>query len=642
MNRPERTESRICVNLFSSDVQQESMDLSSGSHHTPAQPMKSIQESKVPSLNGEILDQHIEGSSSSSSNNVNGAKSSELDSEKSTSPLKQELFSVIAHNPIKSSSFQISSNTIENTDEKSLSSTTRKSETEKSIVSNDNVESALETLFQSDSKSSIVAVTSSVIVSAQSCKNSNLRAESVEKILKSPSPEKLDSELSPESMLEDLDVSSGVEMKVASKAKRKIYSINLPSDFDAVSPQEINSCDRSIGSEKESNSSDNKIKNLSDSSQLTKNVTVFTEKLVECVKTFSTEIVETENVNRTELNTVCERTDNVQSQEREHSNIPTQNIEFEEKVDSENDSNKAGKDNIVKCENTDKQASESNSQKSGIQNKNKSDEITYVEVESELEKMFAGIEDNAGRDTDADPLNAVTSESSNVDPNYVGPCPSSSNVNLHKSSENFPAPKTNKKKSSKKSKTNNSSLKSSKEAKGRQAASVKENSTDISARRVPVIHIEGSKENPISVQIINSIKVEEDELSDSKMAAKRKLGKNDRGKCKISSLSQFIAHIVYTGFTFFFLVCILVTKRLAAGYILKNYDPAASDSSWVCIFCKLCPHSTGISGKPSGDLFGPYFIRHPNEASAEMDSKRFSRRAEHFDQVKKKVSILSR
>lgn len=568
MNLPERTESRICGNLFSSDVQQESMDLSSGSHHTPALPMKSIQESKVPSLNGETLDQHVERSSS---NNVNGAKSSELDSEKSTSTMKQEVFSVIAHNPIKSSSFQISPNTIENTDEKLLSSTIRKKETEKSIVSNDNVESALETLFQSDSKSSIVAVTSSVIVSAQSCKNSNLRAESVEKILKSPSPEKLDSELSPESMLEDLDMSSGVvEMKVASKAKRKIYSINLTSDFDAISPQETNSCDRSIESENESNSSDNKIKNLSDSSQFTKNITVFTEKLVECVKTVSSEIVETENDSRTELNTVCERTDNLQSHERMHSNVPTQNIEFEEKVDSENGLNKAQKDNIVKCENSDKQASESNSQKFGIQNKNKNDEITYVEVESELEKMFAGIEDNAGRDTDADPLNAVPSDSSNVDPNYVCPCPSSTNVNTHKFSENFPAPKTNKKKSSKKSKTNNSSLKSSKEAKGRQVASMKENSTDISARRVPVIHIEGSKENPINVQIINSIKVEEDELSDSKMAAKRKLGKNDRGKCKISSLSQFNAHIVYIVFIFFSCVYCSSYKTISCWLYIKK------------------------------------------------------------------------
>jgi hypothetical protein len=43
-----------------------------------------------------------------------------------------------------------------------------------------------------------------------------------------------------------------------------------------------------------------------------------------------------------------------------------------------------------------------------------------------------------------------------------------------------------------------------------------------------VIHIEGSKENPISVQIINSIKTEEEESSDSKSAAKRKSGKTDR------------------------------------------------------------------------------------------------------------------
>lgn len=83
-----------------------------------------------------------------------------------------------------------------------------------------------------------------------------------------------------------------------------------------------------------------------------------------------------------------------------------------------------------------------------------------------------------------------------------------------------------------------------------------------------------------------------------------------------------------------------VAKRLAADYVLKNYDPGTSDSSWICVFCKLCPHNPGICGEPSGDLFGPYFIRDPSQLCAENDLQRYSRRTEHFEQVKKKVNAM--
>ncbi len=92
--------------------------------------------------------------------------------------------------------------------------------------------------------------------------------------------------------------------------------------------------------------------------------------------------------------------------------------------------------------------------------------------------------------------------------------------------------KTNKKKNSKKLKANLSKIPKEivKETKLKSSTSVKEPLIDnVLAKRIPVIHVEGSKENPISTQIINSIKSEDDDVSDGKTAAKRKLAKNDLG-----------------------------------------------------------------------------------------------------------------
>lgn len=71
---------------------------------------------------------------------------------------------------------------------------------------------------------------------------------------------------------------------------------------------------------------------------------------------------------------------------------------------------------------------------------------------------------------------------------------------------------------------------------------------------------------------------------------------------------------------------------------MKNYDPDTSDESWICVFCKLCAHSPGLTGEPTGDLFGPYFIRSPADVDVENKFTRHSRKSDHIEQVKKKVS----
>lgn len=151
------------------------------------------------------------------------------------------------------------------------------------------------------------------------------------------------------------------------------------------------------------------------------------------------------------------------------------------------------------------------------------EEITYVQVENELEKMFAGIEDSTANGSDKDPLAAAKCDSNNL--STMSTPHSRNSANLF---DGVKAAKASKKKASKKSKPAGSKMKE----KQKSSSSFKETtSSSLEARRVPVIHIEGSKENPISAHIINSIKSEEDDVSDGRTSAKRKLGKSDRGLC---------------------------------------------------------------------------------------------------------------
>lgn len=161
------------------------------------------------------------------------------------------------------------------------------------------------------------------------------------------------------------------------------------------------------------------------------------------------------------------------------------------------------------------------------------EEITFVQVENELEKMFAGIEDSSDPlASTKQPNLSTTSVDAQNNSSLNSSCTqlSQSSTNLF-DSVNVPA-KTSKKITSKKSKPSGASMKSMKD-KQKSSSSIKESSSSSSSletmKRVPVIHIEGSKENPISAHIINSIKSEEDDVSDGRTSAKRKLGKSDRG-----------------------------------------------------------------------------------------------------------------
>lgn len=515
----DKMESRISTNAYSKeDVQQESMDLSPAAHVPTITSPKANPESANP-VNGNPNDDRSEKDLLTS---VNGATPK---ADVRQTPSKIEAVSVIAPNPLREQSDHIVSvqsiiktapsvphEAVIKSSKESIEDIVKIAKQEKKIIPPDHVESILETMFHSDSKSCAPSTVSSVIVTAQSCKSNDLRAESVEKILKSPSPERSDN-LSLESDSE-LNSSEMDSTKGENNAKT-----------DLVSECKIDSDNLS-----KSNDVDDILKKGSEKPLTSKTV---------CLKS-DTQVESSYSLGEKVGKTVDEDLGLIESEDESESGNDRLTIATDSVADLSNKikNNKAAESEYLKkleedcivvevdLEKGKKQINESNIKTEGPKNKKSDEEITYVEVESELEKMFAGIEETGG-----DPLNALQTDVSITDTSKLN----ASNVTTDASfsqpvigSDNLPAPTKTKKKSSKKSKSGSNK----KDAKSKHSATSRDNpsSDGVICKRVPVIHVEGSKENPISVQIINSIKSEEDDISDAKTAAKRKQGKCDKGE----------------------------------------------------------------------------------------------------------------
>lgn len=149
-------------------------------------------------------------------------------------------------------------------------------------------------------------------------------------------------------------------------------------------------------------------------------------------------------------------------------------------------------------------------------------EGTFVQVENELEKMFAGIEDNSDPTKIKQPKSMAPSAKNNLSSQLTQNINSSFNSIIT-------AAKTNKKNPSKNMKPTGASLKGVKLNKQNSSSFSKESPSLEPVKKVPMIHIEGSKENPINAHIVNSIKSKEEESSNAKMSLKRKLGNTDPG-----------------------------------------------------------------------------------------------------------------
>lgn len=134
--------------------------------------------------------------------------------------------------------------------------------------------------------------------------------------------------------------------------------------------------------------------------------------------------------------------------------------------------------------------------------------------------------------------------------------------------------------------------------------------------RGPVVHVEGPRDSPLSIQVVNAPREEEEEKSKEK---RKSVGNGNGGRSKRLSHQN---DLDYRG---------KVSRAgLFSSTLSSRYDAHTTDSTWVCVFCKQGPHSV-IPGDPSrphpnlagphiaagtytvpagvlSDLFGPYLI----------------------------------
>jgi len=107
-------------------------------------------------------------------------------------------------------------------------------------------------------------------------------------------------------------------------------------------------------------------------------------------------------------------------------------------------------------------------------------------------------------------------------------------------------------------------------------------------RRGPVLHIKGSRDSPISVKILNGPRCDDDDVNQSRVRAP--ISKDIRRARARAAL--------------------YVSSALSSKYDSRTVDP-----SWVCVFCKLGPHQSGL-----GDLFGPYVVSREETSDVGEDS----------------------
>ncbi|KAK9508691.1 hypothetical protein O3M35_006186 [Rhynocoris fuscipes] len=210
-----------------------------------------------------------------------------------------------------------------------------------------------------------------------------------------------------------------------------------------------------------------------------------------------------------------------------------------------------------------------------------------MEVESELEKMFAGIvepEDESKLSSDT-PSNMDTSSGNNVSKKAKKRV--QSKPRQRKSTDFMEKKKFNKRSRD----VAECRVKRQKQARDKISKDASNDSSVVGRTRGPYIHFEGSRETPKYVSVVNSNSArdeEERERGTDKLSHRRKHHSIVEGRVKGIGLYN---------------------STLAGKYNSHN-----ADVTWVCTFCKLRAHcESGLGGEPAGDLFGPYFLTIPKE-----------------------------
>ncbi|XP_075230545.1 uncharacterized protein LOC142329712 isoform X2 [Lycorma delicatula] len=239
----------------------------------------------------------------------------------------------------------------------------------------------------------------------------------------------------------------------------------------------------------------------------------------------------------------------------------------------------------------------------------------FIEVESELEKMFAGIVEPGSEGLSAVKVESSPSSSTVAQSNT----PSVDRKRLtaqekrrgrpkgtpaRRSSDSVYSIDSSQKKKQKRpgdvdKKTKKTKLDSGRDSpivKRGRGAFVKDASNDSGSTvgvksKGPLIHIEGSKESPTSVIIVNSGVRTSDEDESSEKISKAPFRKHTAYPHQKGRSSKIVGSGLYN------------------STLSSRYDSHTPDATWICVFCKRGPHcGGGLGGEPAGDLYGPYII----------------------------------
>ncbi|XP_046959824.1 proteoglycan 4 isoform X2 [Vanessa cardui] len=191
---------------------------------------------------------------------------------------------------------------------------------------------------------------------------------------------------------------------------------------------------------------------------------------------------------------------------------------------------------------------------------------SFVEVENQLEKMFAGLEEEAPTGTEPaekglnEKKQTAKARKRRKSAPTKGERKASKRASRASTGDEAPRRKTARKKGVEKKK---------KEAPVKDAYDSGSNASS-SRSRGPYIQIVGPRDSPVSVSVVNaSASATEEE--------RRTAGDEWRNGLR--------------------------ARGLHASTLGLRYDASTPDASWLCAFCERGPHSSGL-----GDLFGPYAI----------------------------------
>uniref|UniRef100_A0A1B6E5E4 PHD-type domain-containing protein n=1 Tax=Clastoptera arizonana TaxID=38151 RepID=A0A1B6E5E4_9HEMI len=229
-----------------------------------------------------------------------------------------------------------------------------------------------------------------------------------------------------------------------------------------------------------------------------------------------------------------------------------------------------------------------------------SEKNPFIEVESELEKMFAGIVEPTDQANNESKISSAAEMEIELKKTFINKrSVNRRKANGRKSFDNNMLVSEGKKRNKRMSDGDGRKIKkpklesgwdspSGKKGKSFQKDISNDSGSGVNKSKGPFIHIEGFKENPVNVIVVNSGVRPEDEEGSEKAISRRKHSNYQRteGRCARSR-----------------------GAGLYSSTLSSRYDAHTADTTWICVFCKQGPHCEGgLGGQPAGDLFGPYRI----------------------------------